>query len=58
MVYSAQDYDTLFNNEKLIYFKFKPKSEKRKKITVTSACYQPFIIVTLLMKSHLKIIDS
>jgi len=30
--YSIEDYETLFNNEKLIYFKFKPPNQKSHKI--------------------------
>lgn len=58
MVYSVKDYDILFNNEKLIYFKFKPKGEKRKK----TYCHQ--CLLSAIYYSYpfdeipLKIIDS
>ena len=58
MVYSVKDYDILFKNEKLIYFKFKPKGEKRKKtyfhLCLLSAIYYSYPFDEI----PLKIIDS
>ncbi len=58
MTYSPEEYKILFDSEKLIYFKFKPKGSKRSKI------YCHGCLLTVIHKSYpfdeipLKIIDS
>mgnify|MGYP003661579160 CR=1 FL=1 len=54
MTYTIQDYDTLFSSEKLIYFKFKPVTEKRMKIychgCLLSAIYKSYPFEEILLK--------
>ncbi len=58
MTYTIADYRTLFNSQKLIYFKFKPVSQKRRK-TYCHCC-----LLSAIYKSYpfdeipLKIIDA